>query len=190
MGGTREPHEKIVNYIPYIESKNLKSGIIIKLLIDSGANKNLLRPGIIKTNMKTKSSQINNINGSIIIEKEGKANLIGFGLPLQNYHEIKFHKFFDGLIGAEFMAQTKAKLDFENETVSFENITVPFVKYHPLDYVYHHIITISTLSNGDWFIPCHLKLSDGIIIEPGLYNSTNKKSVIKIMSKSSSKPDN
>ena len=104
--------------------------------------------------------------------------------------KLNFIIFFDGLIGAEFMAQTEAKLDFENDTVSFENITVPFVKYHPLDYVYHHIITISTLSNCDWFIPCHLKLSDGIIIEPGLYNSTNKKSVIKIMSKSSSKPDN
>ena len=102
-------NRKNLNYLPYLESTNTRTNQTIKLLIDTGANKNVIRDGII-TNMKpSKNTQIKNISGTHNISKKGKANLIGYNLPAQTFYELCFHHFFDGILGSEFLARNKAR---------------------------------------------------------------------------------
>uniref|UniRef100_A0AAG5DCG3 RNA-directed DNA polymerase n=1 Tax=Anopheles atroparvus TaxID=41427 RepID=A0AAG5DCG3_ANOAO len=164
------------------------SGKKIKLLIDTGANKNILRPGLIKATRGTSSSLIRNINGEFKVNKIGQANLLGHNLPMQTYYELDFHNFFDGILGAEYMSQTATQIDFEKETISIVRKTFPFRKYYPSVKLYNHVVTIDTTNDGEWFVPSHQKLCSGIFVEPGLYKSSNGKSTIKVICTSPEKP--
>lgn len=74
----------------------------MKFLIDTGANKNVIKPGILCNRQDTKETIIRNLSGDHTIKLKGKENLIGFDLKPQTYYELKFHDFFDGIIGSEF----------------------------------------------------------------------------------------
>lgn len=170
-----------LNYLPYISSTNYKTKQTIKLLIDSGANKNVIRPGILTNCKETISTTIKNISGNHVINKKGKANLISCDLPAQTYYELYFHDFFDGIIGSEFLAQNKAKINYEGETLDIANVRIPYHKYFPSKKLFSHNIQINTNKNGDWLVPTFQKLYKSIIIEPGLYKSHDNKSTVKIL---------
>ena len=107
MLGTKDTQNNL-DYLPYISSTNTKTNKTINLLIDTGANKNLISPGIIENCIPTKNKSIKNVAGTYNIKEKGKANLIGCNLPAQTYYVLKFHNFFDGLIGSEELAKNRA----------------------------------------------------------------------------------
>lgn len=142
-----------MNFLPYISCKNSKTNAELKLLLDTGANKNVLRPGIIPKTQNTLKTTIKNISGTYSINRKGKINLLGHNLPKQTYYEMKFHNFFDGIIGSEFLAKTKSTIDFNNCTVTINGIKIGFQKFYPTAKLFHHTITIDTTTDGDWFVP-------------------------------------
>lgn len=170
-----------LNYLPYISSTNYKTKQTIKLLIDTGANKNVIRPGILTNCKETINTTIRNISGNHVINKKGKANLIGCDLPAQTYYELYFHDFFYGIIGSEFLAKNKAKIDYEGENLDIANVRIPYHKYFPSKKLFSHNIQINTNKDGDWLVPTFQKLYKTIIIEPGLYKSRDNKSTVKIL---------
>lgn len=170
-----------LNYLPYISRENQITKQVIKLLIDTGANKNVIRPGVVTNCKLTKNTTIKNISGNHKINRKGKANLIGHGLPCQTFYEMKFHDFFDGIIGSEYLAHVKAKIDYEKETLEIANVKIPYKKYFPAKKLFSHNIQVQTNRDGDWLVPTFQKLNKSFIIEPGLYKSENKKTTIKVL---------
>lgn len=178
-----------LNFLPYIKSTNTKTKQSIKILIDSGANKNIIRPGILPNAKEIEPKHVKNFSGSQIAEKKSKANLLGYDLPLQTYYEIEFHTFFDALIGSEYFAKTGAQLDYKNETLKIDDKTFKFKKFFPAKKLYNHTVTVETLNDGDWLVPSLQNLSKNLTIEPGLYRAENNKTQINVWTTNPIPPD-
>lgn len=95
---------------------------------------------------------------------------------------LKFHYFFDGLIGSETLAKLKAKIDYENETITLSDKQFSYAKFYPKKQIFNYSITVKTTNNGDWLVPTYQKLSKNSFIQPGLYRAENNKSTINIIS--------
>lgn len=170
-----------MNFLPYLEIKHPETDTLIKLLIDSGANKNIISPGFL-TQTKPINTSIRNVNGNQTIKNKGKLKIFK-NLPPLSFYEYKFHEFFDGILGAESLARFKAKLNFRSETLRLNGEKVKFLKYFLSKApIYHHTVTLDTLNNGDWFVPEFQKLNENSVIEPGLYKADNLKTTINIIS--------
>lgn len=170
-----------MNFLPYIICTNIKTNEQLNLLLDTGANKNVLRPGILQKTQPTNKTTIKNISGSYVIDRKGEINLLGHNLPKQTFYEIKFHDFFDGIIGSEFLAKTKASIDYETCTITMNGLKLNFQKFFPAAKLFHHTITIDTTIDGDWIVPTLQKLNNKIIVKPGLYSAQNNKSTIHVL---------
>lgn len=116
-----------MNFLPYLEIKHPETDTLIKLLIDSGANKNIISPGFL-TQTKPINTSIRNVNGNQTIKNKGKLKIFK-NLPPLSFYEYKFHEFFDGILGAESLARFKAKLNFRSETLRLNGEKVKFLKY-------------------------------------------------------------
>ena len=189
MGGKYKTSSK-VDYLPYILCENSVSKKEVKLLIDSGSNKNLIKKGIIPSVEFCEETMIKNITGDYCIKTKGTINLLGHRLPDQTYYEMNFHNFFDGILGSEYLAMTGGVLNYKNETLTIEETSLPFFKYIPAQKLYNHIVTINTLSDGDWFVPSYQVLCKNAVIQPGLYHAKNKQTTVFIISPCSSLPLN
>lgn len=152
-------------------------------MLDTGANKNILKPGIIQS-LQPINSIIKNSSGCHHVSQKGFINLLGPEFPNQMYYEYDFHEFFDGIIGSQYLASSKAIINYNDETVTIAEKVIPFLKYFPSEKLFHHVVVIDTLQNGDWFVPYHQLLCEGFIVEPGLYKSDRNKSTINVLSKS------
>jgi len=144
-------------------------------LIDSGANKNLIQPGVLKTKKEIKQIEITNIVGKQIIDTCGKTNLLYKEIPSQKYYELKFHNFFDGLIGSQFLAENEAILNYRKQTLEISKVIMPFEKYFPNEKNYNHVVTLPTNTDGEWIVYEPTKLCKKITVQPGVYSAKNKK---------------
>lgn len=101
-----------LDFLPYLTSTNSKTGKDLRILIDSGSNKNFIKPGILKHTQKlNKPIKSKNISEIQHTNTKGQANLLSKDVPLQKYYIVNCHNFFDAFIGSQFMAQTKAILE-------------------------------------------------------------------------------
>lgn len=108
-------------------------------------------------------------------------NLLHKNLPPQKYFIIKFHKFFNALLGTEYLARCKGIINYENETLSLNDMTFKFKKYF-INKPQTHLMEIKTSKNGDWVLPEPLEISNGTTIEPGVYRSEERKATVCINS--------
>lgn len=138
---------------------------------------------------ETKATSVKNITGTRIINRKGKINFLGSDIPHQTYYELDFHKFFDGIIGSEFFAETNTIIDYQKETVTIAGRKIPFHKFYPAKKSFNHTITLPSDRDGDWFVTKPTKLCKNILIEPGLYKSKNKRTSFLVRTNSSTKPD-
>lgn len=69
-----------LNYLPSIIGKSNNQDI--KLLIDTGAIKNVVKPGIINKTKTVSNTKVNNIIGCV--NQKGKIKLFGNNFPTQN----------------------------------------------------------------------------------------------------------
>lgn len=103
----------------------------LKLLIDTGANKNIIDPGILQNTYKVKKMTIKNINGTNQISQKGKLDIFpGTSKPL-TFYELNFDDFFNGILGSESLANLRAKIDYEKEMLLLSNKKIKFSKYYP-----------------------------------------------------------
>jgi len=101
----------------------------------------------------TEETVINNISGKHIINKKGIANLVGNYVPAQTYFELNFHSFFDGIIGSQFLAKTKAIINYKTEKIEFGKYNIEYEKYFPTTKLYSHYVEVKSLNDGDWLNP-------------------------------------
>lgn len=182
-------HPRNLNYLPYLKCTNTKTNQRIKLLLDTGANKNIIKPGLIPHTKVIKSTSVKNITGTCIINRKGKINFLGPNIPIQTYYEADFHKFFDGIIGSEFFAETNTVINYKNETVTIAGINISYYKFYPSKKTFNHTITLPSDRDGDWFVPKPTKLCKDILVEPGLYQAKNKQTSFLVRTSTPNKPD-
>ena len=139
---------KDIDFSPYILVIHPYSMKQVNVLVDTGANKNILKSGIIPLIQPTYTI-VKNISGSHDVTQKGIINLLGGNLPEQLFYEMDFHAFFDGLIGSEYLAMCEGTVDYKNEVIHLLDKTFPFHKYFPTKKYYHHIVSIETQQNGD-----------------------------------------
>lgn len=152
------------------------------MLIDTGANKNIIHPGILDKITKIESFPVKNISGTFSVTQKGKLDLFNNLFEPFVFYELKFHNFFNCILGSETMAKLDTKIDYETETITLKGNTFKISKFYPTRKQFHHTVTIDTCNDGDWLVPTFQKLCKGIFIQPGLYRSEKRKSTIRILS--------
>lgn len=151
------------------------------MLIDTGANKNIISPGILEHTTTISNTPIKNVTGIHNVGEKGKMDFFnGLCKPL-TFYVLKFHDFFDCILGSQTLGKLKAQIDYDNGTVSLNNKQYSFSKFYPAKELECHFATINTLNNGDWFVPTFQKLGKHSFIQPGLYRAENQKSTIKVL---------
>lgn len=154
----------------------------MKLLIDTGANKNLIKPGILQKSKQIKGIAISNLMGSKPMHGKGIENFLGKNVPVQKYYEIHFHKFFDGLIGSEFLAENNSIINYKKGTIEISGVNFYFEKYYPSQKTYHHFVTLPTNEEGHWIVYEPTQIYNGVTVQPGLYSAIDKKTTFMIES--------
>lgn len=188
MGGSQFGLRRL-NFLPFIKCKNKLTGKNIKILIDTGANKNIVKPNTIPKHLLSfEKSKIKNILGTQEVTKIGKINFFGHNLPKLPYYELNFHEYFDGILGSESMAFMNAKIDYKTNTIALNGNIFKFHKYYPNKF-YNHIVTFKTKKNGDWIVSEHKELNQNIILEPGLYKSEHFETTVNILTNTPEIPE-
>lgn len=176
------------DFLPYIKIRTPKKQIF-KILIDTGANKNLLRPGILKNTSKIESTQSKNVRGTFKISTKGKIKLLGPDFPELTFYELDFHPSFDGLIGSETLSRYKAEINYEKKTIVFNSKTIPFFKHFiKKEKTFNHIVTLKSNKDGDWLVGEPTELYKNILIEPGIYKSVDNKTSFLVRTNSKEPP--
>lgn len=154
----------------------------MKILIDSGANKNIIAPGILEKSNVISDTQIKNVCGTSKVTEKGKIDLFSGTFKPLTFYVMKFHKFFDGLIGSETLAKLKAHINYENATITLLDKQFSYAKFYPTKQLFNYSVTIETTNNGDWFVPSYQKVHKKAYIQPGLYRAENNKTTVNVIS--------
>lgn len=169
----------INNYLPYVEVRLQPINKVIKLLIDTGSNVNLIDPGILKKTGPTVTPiKLHGVKGTNIIKSKGHLRIFNSPTKLP-FLEFKFSKQFQGMLGCPALAGLNAQIDYEKGTITANGITVEFKKYYPPS-IHRHTMTLETATNGEWLVPDFQKLNDSVYIEPGIYKAENNKTTINV----------
>lgn len=166
------------NCIPYVELKTSKGSL--KLLVDTGSNKSYLNPSLAKSFRTGKLSQVQTVNGIHKVDKYIKFNPFPkskFSFPSE-FHLFKFHDFFDGLIGYEFLQKAKAVIDANANILKFPDYKVKLHKKSPgkvkLNACETRVIKIPLdQPDGDFFLE-QTNLTPSLSINEGLYKVRDK----------------
>lgn len=112
-----------INGLPFI-TINL-FGKPAKILIDSGANKNFISPSFIPKDkqLKCKPLPIKNSSGKHVAEKKFVTTLFGLKQNV-TFYLLKFHNFFDGLLGYESLSYFEALIDVNNHKLILPQKTI------------------------------------------------------------------
>lgn len=155
----------------------------MKILIDSGSNKNLLSKAFIRDTDELKPIFISSILGSS--KQTGctkRLNILHKDLPTQRYFVTKVTKSFDALIGSEYLAECNAVLDYENMTLRLGNRTFQLKKHLIEKKMHLNILRVKTNADGNWVLAKPYKISEDISIQPGLYKSSKGESTVMVSS--------
>lgn len=106
------------------------------------------------------------------------------------FYELEFHKFFDGILGSQSMAQLNAKIDFRTNTISLNNKQFKFHRYYPTGNVYNHTVTFNTSNDGEWLVSNLEKLNEEMLIQPGLYRADKGKTTVRVLTNEPDSPKN
>lgn len=177
------------NFLPYIVIQSPKFGEI-KLLIDTGANKNYISPKLVPYNSIRLGAQhkITNISGTFSVDKFTYFNpFVNFNknLPSQKFFLFDFHNFFQGLIGYESLKSLRAVIDTAKDSLRIGSIEIPLHKKFPETININAnetkaIFMPTSVSDGDFLFGNEVKLLKNVHILAGLYTSKNHRAEILI----------
>lgn len=154
------------------------------MLIDTGANKNIVQPGILNDITHINDFPVKNVSGTFNVTQKGKLDLFDNLFEPFTFYELKFHNFFNCILGSETMARLDAKIDYKRNHINLKGNIFKFSKFFPTQKQFNHIITVDTCNDGDWLVPQFQKICKDTFIQPGLYRAKNGKSTIRILSNS------
>lgn len=172
--------------MPYVELKTSKG--ILRFLVDTGANKNYIKPEHVKSSrFLNTTAKVQTVNGVFHLNK-----FINFNpFPQSNFtkkHEFyvfNFHKFFDGLIGYEFLQNSKAVIDAAENSLKFPDVSISMEKKFPdqsftLNAHETKFIKIPSNQNGDFLLPNDIEIQPNVYVNAGLYQASNGKCLFAI----------
>jgi hypothetical protein len=181
-----------LNCTPYVELQTSKGPL--KFLIDSGANKNYIKPCHVK-NVRNchsdKTATVHNVNGQFLVDRytifnpfpESKTAL------KTEFFILDFHKFFDGLLGWEYLQQIESLIDAGKHTLILPDLTVKMKRRFPNKvrkelklHAYETKIVQIDVNNedGDFLLTNDCKIQENVYINPGLYRVADKKCYVEI----------
>lgn len=156
----------------------------LKFLVDTGANKNYVDPDKISTCFLKNCTPtgVKSINGKHNINKCVEIEM--FNQPL-TFYALKFHPYFDGLIGYESLRNLKAEILTSSNTLKLPTTSVNMLRKYPDSFsrnlnAYEEIpLPLKTnVPNGDFFVEHPLPLTDEVMILPGLYTAKDNKATV------------
>lgn len=179
--------------VPYVELKTSKG--TLRFLIDTGANKCYIKPEHVKSSRSlSKTAKVQTVNGIFQINK-----FINFNPFPQSkftksseFYVFDFHKFFDGLIGYEFLQNSKAVIDASKNLLKFPDFSVSMKKKFPeqsftLNAHETQFVKMSNKQNGDFLLPTDMEIRPGVYINAGLYQASNGNCFVSISNHSDDK---
>lgn len=169
------------NFIPYITFNTSKGEL--KLLIDSGSNRNYLARKHVNFEKCriTQPTTVRNVSGSHVIDRFVEFNPFP-NIPntsKQIFLVFDFHPFFDGLIGYETLKNLKADIITSLNKLRFPSGEVPMKRKYPVVksvYLNAHEtkpVDLTTKSVGDFFSDRDLTIDPHCFIHSGLYRAEN-----------------
>lgn len=156
----------------------------LKLLIDTGANKNYLNPAKIQpTLLKHCAPQkVKNINGQHDINKCVDLNIFNNSLT---FYALKFHSFFDGLLGYESLRNLEAEILTSTNTLKLPSTSLQMLRKYPDSFscslnAFEEIPLSmkTTVCDGDFYVEHPLPLTEEVMVLPGLYTAQNNKATV------------
>lgn len=179
------------NFLPFLEvhSKNRKP---LRLLIDTGANRNYINPDIVPRSAVDKGSQhkIKNINGTHDVNEFTHFNpfaKFSKKLSSQKFFLFKFHNYFDGLIGFETLRSLNAIIDTASNSLIIRELIIPLCRKYPESIQINSnetksMIISTCMVDGDFFLENEIEILPKIKILSGLYKSLNCEAKVLIHS--------
>lgn len=177
------------NFLPYYEIKSNNFGKI-RLLIDTGANKNYINPDIVPKHAIALGTnhKIKNISGSYNVSNYTRFNPFEKffkNLSPQKFFLFKFHNFFDGLIGFETLRSINAIIDTGSNSLKIGDTIIPLNKKLPDSIILNanetNIVSVPTVQeNGDFLVENDLPIAPNIFILSGVYSYQDRKTNILV----------
>lgn len=179
---------KDFNCIPFIEIKTNKGNL--KFLVDTGSNKSyidsshVINPKHLETPLSVK-----NVNGKHSIKQYVTFNPLPHVQSsfAEKFLVFNFHKFFNGIIGYEFLQKSRAIINSEKNTLNFSDASIKMQR-HKLSTSQHEIqahstsfekISVST-SNADFLIEEDIEIQPNVFINAGIYTSKANDALVAI----------
>ena len=169
------------NFIPYVEIETNKG--ILKLLIDSGSNRNYLSRKHVNLHncRRTVPTTVRNVRGSHLIDRFVEFNPFPQipNIPKQTFLIFDFHPFFDGLIGYESLKNLNADIITSRNELKFPTGTIAMMRKYP-DVKSVHLnahdtkpVSLSVNVTGDFYLDNDVHVASNVFIHSGLYTATN-----------------
>lgn len=180
-------NKPLSNCVPYIELRTDKG--ILRLLVDTGANKNYLRPKHVKNSSLGKASTVQTVNGIFKVDRFVHFNPFPQSKFSQNskFYIFDFHKFFDGLIGYEFLQKSGAIIDTAQNKLILGDFSIQMKKKFPetKSFSLHahetRLIEIPIkLQNGDFLLQNDIEIQPEVFIHSGIYRASKGKAFVAV----------
>lgn len=173
--------------VPYIELKTSKG--TLRFLVDTGANKNYIKPEHVNKSRSLKTtSNIQTVNGTFQVDK-----FINFNPFPQSkfttsskFFVFEFHKFFDGLIGYEFLQNSKAVINAANNTLKFPDFSISMRRKFPnkqsftLNALETRFFKIPMKQSGDFLLTKDIEIQSNVYVNSGLYQASEETAFVAV----------
>ena len=175
-----------MTFLPYLEI-NRRTGPPLKILIDTGANRNYISPKIVPTKSVASGSlhRAKNINGSYIINQHTFFNPFAkyiTSISNQKFHLFEFHNFFDGLIGFQTLHELGALFDTSTVELIIKDTVIPLKKKYPdlIELNFHELMSTIhevpvSVASGDFFLEDDLQVAADVYVPSGVYSIQESK---------------
>ena len=172
--------------MPYIELATDKG--YLRFLVDTGANKSYIRPDHVnKARTLCNAAKVQTVNGSYKIDK-----FINFN-PFPNnpscetsqFYVFNFHKYFDGILGYEFLQKCNATIDASSNTLRIGEKIINMKRKFPASVsINAHETKFVKIANcnstGDFLLPRDIELQPSVFINSGIYRANKQNALVAI----------
>lgn len=174
-----------------------RNGEILKFLIDTGANKNYIKPKHARISRRLeKSAKVQTVNGTFAIDKFLFFNPFPKSkfVAKSEFFIFDFNNFFDGLLGYEFLQKSEAIIDAATNTLHFPDISVPLKKKFPTTKKMQagetKFLKMSfDQKDGDFMIAEDIEIQSSVYLNAGIYHIENQNAFVAISNLSSKNVD-
>lgn len=178
------------NCVPYVELRTDKG--ILRFLVDTGANKNYIKPDHVKKARELKhAAQVQTVYGKFKINSFISFNPFPNILSCKSsqFYVFNFHQFFDGIIGYEYLQKSKAVIDTAENVLIINGNKIFMKRKFPMYLNLNaHETKFINIANGnlrgDFLLAEDIELEPSVFVNSGLYHADKEKAFVAISNSS------